>query len=63
MFLHKKSAMDKGEKGRQDYEKPLVTIYEIRLGTLLCLSPNNAFYLGGGGTYGDETTWNNGDDY
>ena len=47
---------------RRCYQKPKMTVHEIAFNGIICTSPNLLFYEGGGGTYGEDTTLDNGDD-
>lgn len=45
------------------YIKPQVIVFELKQNGLICTSPQMFYYQGGGGTYNEDSIWNNGDDY
>ena len=47
--------------GSRVYIKPTANVYEVEIKGLICASPLQSYYNGGGGIYDNESIWNNGD--
>jgi hypothetical protein len=45
------------------YIKPQVMVLGVKLSCLICTSSPLLYYIGGGGTYDEDSIWGNGEDY